>query len=326
VKTRKKLTILVAGVAAALVAASIGLASIPDGNGVIHGCFSKSGGAVRVIDAGNTTCKDGETSLNWNQQGVAGAPGAQGPAGPAGAAGPIGPVGPMGAKGDTGAAGPIGPAGPAGATCAKGDTGAAGLAGPVGPVGPAGAAGAKGDKGDTGATGAPGPVGPAGAVGPKGDTGLVGPPGPGGLTGPAGPKGDTGAAGPSDAYYYHQDPSVDISYLPGQFDLTTVNSITVPAGSYVVTGASNFVTTQNAPAYIACHLMGFHYGQPVAGTFSQEATLILNKSVGIDFGHLTLNDAFTVPSTTVVALKCAGPASAMQSWITAIKVGTLSAA
>ena len=150
---------------------------------------------MRVIDAGNTTCKDGETSLNWSQQGVAGAPGAQGPAGPAGAAGP------MGAKGDTGAAGPIGP---------------------------------------------------AGAVGPKGETGLAGPPGPGGLTGPAGPKGDTRAAGPSDAYSYYQGSSVDISYPFGQFQLTTVNSITIPAGSYVVTGASDFATEQNSRAYIGC--------------------------------------------------------------------------
>ena len=112
---RKKLTIILTGVAAALVFGAVAFASIPDANGVIHTCYGKSGGTLRVIDATNTSCGGNETSLNFNQQG------------PAGAQGPAGPAGPQGAKGDTGATGANGAAGPVGP---KGDTGAAGPAGP----------------------------------------------------------------------------------------------------------------------------------------------------------------------------------------------------
>ncbi|MEP6789069.1 MAG: hypothetical protein ABJB40_11600, partial [Acidobacteriota bacterium] len=56
-------------------------------------CYSKSGGAMRIIDASVTQCKAGETSLNFNQTG---------PQGPAGPIGPQGPQGPQGATGSTG--------------------------------------------------------------------------------------------------------------------------------------------------------------------------------------------------------------------------------
>jgi hypothetical protein len=144
-----------AGIAAAatatLAGAGIAYAAIPDGTGVIHACF-KQNGDLRVIDPAATkqeqsACKNDETALNWNQQGLAGTPGATGPqgpkgdAGPAGATGPAGPQGPpggQGPKGDNGAAGPAGPAGPTG---------------PAGPPGPQGAPGQQGSKGDTGAPG-----------------------------------------------------------------------------------------------------------------------------------------------------------------------------
>jgi hypothetical protein len=45
---------------------------------VIHSCYAKSGGGVRVIDATVTNCKATETSLDWNQQGPAGAQGPKG--------------------------------------------------------------------------------------------------------------------------------------------------------------------------------------------------------------------------------------------------------
>lgn len=91
-------------VVAALVAAGVAYGSIPDSSGVIHGCYLKSGGGLRVIDSASK-CGQSETSLNWNQQG---------PAGPAGPAGPTGPTGPAGSAGSTGPAGPTGPQGPAG--------------------------------------------------------------------------------------------------------------------------------------------------------------------------------------------------------------------
>jgi hypothetical protein len=81
------------GATVALAGAGTAYATIPGGDGVIHGCFAKSGGALRVIDASVTNCKSGETSLDWSQQGLPG------------------PAGPQGEKGDPGEPGPPGPAG-----------------------------------------------------------------------------------------------------------------------------------------------------------------------------------------------------------------------
>jgi collagen triple helix repeat protein len=128
-------------------AGGVAYATIPDGTGLIHGCYAKSGGALRVIDGSVTNCKTGETSLNWNQAGQPGPPGVQGP---------------KGDKGDPGLQGPKGDTGPAGPQGARGDTGATG---PQGPQGDTGATGPQGPKGDTGATGPQGPQGPAGPGG-----------------------------------------------------------------------------------------------------------------------------------------------------------------
>src|SRR5205814_8480076 len=67
-------------VGALLVAGGIAYATIPDSNGVIHGCYQKNQGTLRVIDAGTAqTCSSSETALNWSQTGPQGA---QGPTGP----------------------------------------------------------------------------------------------------------------------------------------------------------------------------------------------------------------------------------------------------
>jgi hypothetical protein len=103
---------VVLAVVAAVLAAVGGAAyaSIPDSSGVIHGCYLRSGGSLRVIDASVTGCKSTETALNWNQTGPQGPVGPQGPAGPTG---PTGPAGPQGPKGDTGPQGPAGTSGAA---------------------------------------------------------------------------------------------------------------------------------------------------------------------------------------------------------------------
>jgi hypothetical protein len=174
---KKLIVSVIAGLA---LAGGVAYATIPDAGGMIHGCYGKDNGRLRVIDTALgggaqdengqnngqngselAACTENEAALNWNQ------------VGPKGDTGPTGPAGPQGPKGDTGAAGPAGPAGPQGP---KGDTGPAGAQGP---------------KGDTGAAG---PAGPAGPPGPKGDTGATGPPGPAGPAGPPGPKGDPGSA------------------------------------------------------------------------------------------------------------------------------------
>src|SRR3954454_9282419 len=80
-------------------------AAIPGADGVLHGCYSKSGGALRVIDSASSKCKSTELPITWNQTGPAGPVGAEGSAGatgPAGPAGVDGAPGPQGPKGDAG--------------------------------------------------------------------------------------------------------------------------------------------------------------------------------------------------------------------------------
>ena len=119
--TRRTQRTILLSTAAVTLLAVIGFASIPGADGVIHGCFKKSGGTLRVIDMSVTTCGRDETLLSWNQtgpQGPQGPQGVPGPQGPAGPAGPIGATGPAGPEGPAGPAGPAGPQGPAGSSAA----------------------------------------------------------------------------------------------------------------------------------------------------------------------------------------------------------------
>jgi hypothetical protein len=77
-----RLRIIALSAVALGLAVGVGVATgaIPDSGGVIHGCYTKSGGTLRVIDSTVTNCKSTETSLTWNQVGPAGATGAAGTA------------------------------------------------------------------------------------------------------------------------------------------------------------------------------------------------------------------------------------------------------
>jgi hypothetical protein len=71
---------------------AIAYAAIPDASGVIHGCYSKTNGALRVIDSAlSSRCAANEVAIAWNQTGREGPAGAAGPAGPPGPAAPSGP-------------------------------------------------------------------------------------------------------------------------------------------------------------------------------------------------------------------------------------------
>ena len=86
--------IAIAALASLALAGGVAYATIPDSQGVIHACYAKSGGALRVVDATVTNCKTAETSLTWNQAGVPGQPGPQGTSGATGPQGPQGEPGP----------------------------------------------------------------------------------------------------------------------------------------------------------------------------------------------------------------------------------------
>jgi len=98
----------------ALVLAGVGLlaalgagawAAIPGPDGIIHSCYRKRGGQLRVINAA-AKCRHGEVGLNWSETG---------PPGPRGGGGPRGHTGARGLQGVQGPSGPVGPVGPAGA-------------------------------------------------------------------------------------------------------------------------------------------------------------------------------------------------------------------
>ena len=81
------------------------LAAIPGANGVIHACYSRSTGVLRVINPdGHSSrtrhCAGNEASLAFNQKGPKGARGPQGPQGD---------TGPSGTQGDPGAGSSTGP-------------------------------------------------------------------------------------------------------------------------------------------------------------------------------------------------------------------------
>jgi hypothetical protein len=88
---------LLAGMLSVAAAEGFDLAS--SGGGAISACASRRTGTLRIA----TTCRRGERSVSWNQQGPTGPPGS---AGPGGSPGPVGSPGPAGAPGVTGPRGP----------------------------------------------------------------------------------------------------------------------------------------------------------------------------------------------------------------------------
>jgi hypothetical protein len=91
----RRVVVVCAAVAVAA-AAGAAYATIPDGNGVIHGCYATSDGSLQVIDPSKgDRCKKNQTALDWNARGQQGAPG------------PVGNTGPQGPPGTPGTAGTV---------------------------------------------------------------------------------------------------------------------------------------------------------------------------------------------------------------------------
>jgi len=168
-------------------AIGVAVAAVPDaGTGQMHGCYSTSSGAVRVIDpAAGQRCRVGERSLSWGQgmrfRGFWNARTTYSPQDVVRVTRQGGTWvavkrsrgslpnlwnstawkslvrdGSNGGSGPPGASGPIGPAGP------QGTYGPPGPQGNLGPVGLTGPQGLRGLTGPQGVPGVPGPIGPAG--------------------------------------------------------------------------------------------------------------------------------------------------------------------
>ena len=99
---RSNLAAALAGaLAATALTGGIAWAAIPDHEGLIHGCYTKLGGVLRVIDTakGQKCLTHLEAPITWNEQGPRGEPG---PVGADGARGPQGEPGPAGPQGEPG--------------------------------------------------------------------------------------------------------------------------------------------------------------------------------------------------------------------------------
>ena len=92
----------------------------------------------------------------------------------------------------------------------------------------------------------------------------------------------------------------------------------------MVTSKTNVDTTAAGPAHVYCNLLGLHGGNAVPGTWTENGVVVLNKAVGISEGTLTLHEAFTVPSTTELQMRCGAQNTvAHDSWMSAVKVRSL---
>jgi hypothetical protein len=77
---------IVALVVAFAAATGFAVAAIPSRSGVIHACYKKKGGALRVVSS-TKNCHRGTRKLSWNQKGAKGSRGSTGAQGIAGKTG-----------------------------------------------------------------------------------------------------------------------------------------------------------------------------------------------------------------------------------------------
>lgn len=248
------------GWAAALVVTLLAGSSAVAGaaGGVINACVNNGSGAIKIVGPGDT-CKNNETLLSWNQQGI------QGPQGPTGPQGPQGPAGPQGEQGATGPAGATGPQGEQGEQGPAGPQGEQGEQGPAGPQGATGATGPQGPQGEQGPVGATGPQGPAGPQGPQGNQGP---------TGPQGPQGPAGASATGLWAVIRADGSVDRASV----SVGTQKSLT-QAGKYAINFLSHNI--RNCATFVTVTQTGNAEGLFAAFNTHGTASLMHNGNVGV---------------------------------------------
>lgn len=85
--SRARLAVGAAVALAAVIGVGAAVAAIPDGSGVIHGCYSPNGAtaqngtALNIIDSAQASCSKGQQAITWGQTGPQGPQGLQGPQG-----------------------------------------------------------------------------------------------------------------------------------------------------------------------------------------------------------------------------------------------------
>lgn len=150
--------------------------------------------------------------------------------------------------------------------------------------------------------------GPRGPAGPRGEVGARG------ESGPQGPGGPQGPAGPSDAFAVSGSAS-NLALSGGT--VHKVLALTLPAGSYVVTGKQTLKAVGAGLQDYRCFLSS-------AGTDLDIATVTLDE----DLGTLVTTATLTLTDTTEVADYCASQignfeVAGKSARLTAIRVGSL---
>jgi hypothetical protein len=258
--------------------------------------------------------------------GFTGAPGQPGLPGEKGEKGDTGERGLTGPKGDGGDFGPVGERGPIGLTGPKGDTGDRGETGL--PGADSTVPGPKGDKGDTGNAGAASTV-----PGPKGDKGDIGNTGPAGssayqvavtngfagteaqwLLSLKGEKGDAGSAGPAGSFASLTASLAADVQIPGNNTFVDGPSVTLEAGTWLVTGAATFQRNATTAVHWIARLStgAVHYasGQTYQGSVSGHTAQIGLSAIVVLAAQtvVKLQGAVSAGATTCL-MKAATPAA-----------------
>lgn len=147
-----------------------------------------------------------------------------------------------------------------------------------------------------------------------GRTGATGPTGPTGPAGPSGRDGATGTPGPSHSYQTLQSGTTDV---PGATPVT-IASVTVPAGTYVLSGQVASGLPSAASVTVLC---GF-----VAGGTSVEGPPGVTIVPTGDIRQLIAAGSYTAPTTTTISLACAaigGSVTTQYGGLIATQVGAL---
>jgi hypothetical protein len=168
--------------------------------------------------------------------------------------------------------------------------------------------------GPQGPPGGPGPAGPPGKIGLTGETGLTG------KTGPAGDAGETGPRGPSDAYDVEERGGSPVE-LPAGGGFKPVQSVSVPAGSFLVLAKLQLLNSGGSPAGATCEFAG-----------EADSASVIVPAYNVAFGsgpaEVTLQHAetFNAPSKIEVLCAASGSGSAVVASfykLTALEVGTI---
>jgi hypothetical protein len=152
-------------------------------------------------------------------------------------------------------------------------------------------------------------------TGPQGPQGKKGPQGP---QGPEGPQGPQGPIGPSDTYRLNAGLGTNEVLCDQEVCQTTLGSITVPEGSYVIASKLQF-QNWNSP-YLNLSFCYLYADATIIDATGASTT----PEISLIPASLLATATFSVPTT--LSLKCASQngMSSAQNWkLVATKVGTI---